>query len=138
MSLGKHVITFRARSPALSFSPYQNGHPQSSSCQMVIHVKDPFPPRVRQCPESFTEYLIGDEKKKRVSWTEPIFHDNVKVRFLCLDVRCQCRHSSCNFRFITSWRHIYLVTDFPSDDIMFSIKHPTLTGTRQNAVSRSL
>ncbi len=86
MSLGKQVITFRARSPVMPYSPYYHSaaalsaHPQSASCQMVIHVRDPFPPRVRQCPESFTEYLVGEQTTKRVSWTEPIFHDNVKVR----------------------------------------------------------
>ena len=52
----------------------------SDSCQMTIRVKDPFPPRVRECPESFTEHLSGGEITKRVVWKEPIFHDNVKVR----------------------------------------------------------
>ena len=69
--LGRHVVTFRARNP---HSPAG-----SDSCQMTIRVTDPFPPRVRECPESFTEYLSGGEITKRVVWKEPIFHDNVKV-----------------------------------------------------------
>ena len=47
---------------------------------MIIHVKDTFPPRVRQCPKSFTEYLLPDQRSKRVSWREPIFQDNVKIQ----------------------------------------------------------
>ena len=70
--LGRHVVTFRARSPLSPHSP-------PDSCRMTILVKDPFPPRVRECPESFTEYLSGGEITKRVLWTEPIFHDNIKV-----------------------------------------------------------
>ena len=71
MTRGKHVITFRARSPVSS---------QTSSCQMIVHVRDTEPPRVRQCPKSFVEYLSPGQLLKRVTWKEPIFHDNVKIQ----------------------------------------------------------
>jgi hypothetical protein len=48
MSLGKHVLEFRARSPLTN---------QTAACQMVLHVKDTEPPRVSTCPHSFVDYL---------------------------------------------------------------------------------
>jgi hypothetical protein len=71
MTRGRHVITFRARSPVASVS---------ASCQMLIHVKDMEPPRVQQCPESFTEMLAPGQSVKRITWTEPVFSDNVKIQ----------------------------------------------------------
>jgi hypothetical protein len=48
MSLGRHVLEFRARSPLTN---------QTAACQMIIHVKDTEPPRVSTCPHSFVDYL---------------------------------------------------------------------------------
>ena len=70
MSRGKHVITFRARSPVSS---------QSATCQMIVHVRDTVPPRVRHCPKSFAEFLPLGHSSKRVKWREPVFHDNVAI-----------------------------------------------------------
>ncbi len=58
MTRGRHVITFRARSPASS---------TSATCQMIIHVKDMDPPRVKQCPDSFTEMLAPGQSTKKVN-----------------------------------------------------------------------
>ena len=71
MTRGRHVITFRARSPMSSVS---------ATCQMIIHVKDMEAPRVEQCPRSFTEMLAPGQSTKRITWTEPIFTDNVKIQ----------------------------------------------------------
>eukprot|EP00095_Tigriopus_kingsejongensis_P006042 maker-scaffold651_size119386-snap-gene-0.25 protein:Tk06042 transcript:maker-scaffold651_size119386-snap-gene-0.25-mRNA-1 annotation:"hypothetical protein DAPPUDRAFT_303147" len=71
MTRGKHVLTFRARSP-------MSHH--VAACQMVIHVQDTEPPRVRRCPHSFEEILPRGHSSKRVTWTEPIFHDNVQIQ----------------------------------------------------------
>lgn len=71
MTRGKHVITFKARNPVSAS--------QSASCQMIIHVKDSDPPRVRQCPQSFAEYLMPGQKTKRVTWREPIFQVEIKI-----------------------------------------------------------
>ena len=71
MTRGRHVITFRAKSPMSSVS---------ASCQMIIHVKDMEPPRVQQCPQSFTEMLAPGQSVKRITWTEPAFSDNVKIQ----------------------------------------------------------
>jgi fibulin 1/2 len=51
MSLGKHVLEFKARSPVTN---------QTAACQMIIHVKDTEPPRVSTCPHSFLDYLGQD------------------------------------------------------------------------------
>jgi hypothetical protein len=48
MSLGRHVLEFRARSPLTN---------KTAACQMIIHVKDTEPPRVSTCPHSFVDYL---------------------------------------------------------------------------------
>ena len=71
MTRGRHVITFRARSPMSSVS---------ATCQMIIHVKDMEAPRVEQCPRSFTEMLAPGQSTKRITWTEPVFTDNVKIQ----------------------------------------------------------
>jgi len=65
------VITFRARSPMAAVS---------ATCQMIIHVKDMEAPRVEQCPRSFTEMLAPGQSTKRITWTEPVFNDNVKIQ----------------------------------------------------------
>ena len=77
MTRGRHVITFRARSPISSAS---SSLPSSSSCQMIIHVKDMEAPRVQQCPRSFTEMLSPGQSVKKITWTEPVFSDNVKIQ----------------------------------------------------------
>ena len=38
------------------------------------------PPRVQQCPQSFTEMLAPGQSTKRITWTEPVFSDNVKIQ----------------------------------------------------------
>ena len=73
MTRGRHVITFRARSPMSASAP-------SASCQMIIHVKDMEAPRVQQCPRSFTEMLAPGQSVKKITWTEPVFSDNVKIQ----------------------------------------------------------
>ena len=101
MSLGRHVITFRARSPTSS-NHLRRGHRYSSSnnnyisdavggrndssssptasCQMIVHVRDADPPRVAHCPRSFTApSLPASAASAPVSWREPVFHDNVRV-----------------------------------------------------------
>ena len=52
----------------------------SATCQMIIHVKDMEAPRVEQCPRSFTEMLAPGQSTKRITWTEPVFNDNVKIQ----------------------------------------------------------
>merc|ERR1719232_2507548 len=71
MTRGRHVITFRARSPMASVS---------ATCQMIIHVKDMEAPRVQKCPRSFTEMLAPGQSVKKITWTEPVFSDNVKIQ----------------------------------------------------------
>ncbi|QQP56211.1 Uncharacterized protein FKW44_000800, partial [Caligus rogercresseyi] len=72
LSRGKHVITFRARSPV---------NPRESAiCQMLVHVKDIIPPNVTNCPKSFTDYLSPGQVMKRLTWNEPVFTDNIKVQ----------------------------------------------------------
>ncbi len=85
MSLGKHIVTFRALSPAAqasSLSLSTNSVSKSSSaasCQLIVHVKDADPPRVRHCPRSFTTHLSAGVSSAPVSWQEPVFSDNVGV-----------------------------------------------------------
>ena len=71
MTRGRHVITFRARSPMASVS---------ATCQMIIHVKDMEAPRVQKCPQSFSEILAPGQSTKKVTWIEPVFSDNVKIQ----------------------------------------------------------
>lgn len=52
----------------------------SASCQMIIHVKDMEAPRVQKCPRSFTEMLAPGQSTKKITWTEPVFSDNVKIQ----------------------------------------------------------
>ena len=75
MTRGKHVITFHARSPVIQ----SQGTTSSSSCQMIVHVKDIEPPKARNCPSSFSSHLDNGMRKKRIEWEEPVFYDNVKV-----------------------------------------------------------
>lgn len=68
MTRGRHEVTFRARSPAPGV-----GAAAAASCTFKIHIRDADPPRVRQCPKSFAEYLLPGQRTKRVTWREPIF-----------------------------------------------------------------
>ena len=36
--------------------------------------------RVKQCPRSFSEMLSPGQSTKRITWTEPVFSDNVKIQ----------------------------------------------------------
>ncbi|CAB4069882.1 FBN1 [Lepeophtheirus salmonis] len=72
MIRGKHVVTFRARSPV--------NPKESATCQMLIHVKDVIPPTVQNCPKSFIDYLSPGQVMKRISWNEPNFKDNIKIQ----------------------------------------------------------
>lgn len=71
MIRGKHVITFRAKSPIGN---------QVASCQMIIHIQDKEPPTVRKCPKSFERTLTPGQSSIMVTWIEPIFHDNVQIQ----------------------------------------------------------
>jgi len=71
MVLGKHTVTFLATSPVSN---------QTASCKLNIHVKDTEPPRVISCPHSTTEVLARGQMLKRVTWTEPVFRDNVGIQ----------------------------------------------------------
>jgi len=51
-----------------------------ASCQMIVHVKDTEPPRVRHCPTSFEETLPAGQTTVRVVWREPVFQDNVQIQ----------------------------------------------------------
>ena len=69
--LGKHSLTFTASSPVSN---------QTSTCQMTIHIKDMEPPRVISCPHSFVDNLKRGQMLKKISWTEPVFKDNVAIQ----------------------------------------------------------
>ena len=71
MVLGKHRLTF------LAVSPVSN---QTASCQLNIHIKDTEPPRVISCPHSKVETLSRGQMLKKISWTEPVFRDNVAIQ----------------------------------------------------------
>ncbi|TRY63359.1 hypothetical protein TCAL_10815 [Tigriopus californicus] len=71
MIRGKHVVTFRAKSPVGN---------QVASCQMIIHIQDKEPPTVRKCPSSFDRTLTPGQSSIMVTWIEPIFHDNVQIQ----------------------------------------------------------
>lgn len=40
------------------------------------------PPRVRECPESFSTRLGHGQSAKAIQWTEPQFTDNIKISVL--------------------------------------------------------
>ena len=69
--LGRHTLTFLASSPVSN---------QTASCQLSIHVKDTEPPRVISCPHSRVETLSRGQMLKKISWTEPVFRDNVAIQ----------------------------------------------------------
>ena len=71
MMLGKHSLTFTAISPVSN---------QTASCKMSIHIKDTEPPRVISCPHSRVENLGRGQMLKRITWTEPVFRDNVAIQ----------------------------------------------------------
>ena len=71
MVLGKHRLTF------LAVSPVSN---QTASCHLNIHIKDTEPPRVISCPHSKVETLSRGQMLKKISWTEPVFRDNVAIQ----------------------------------------------------------
>jgi hypothetical protein len=48
---------------------------------MNIYI-DNDPPRVRECPESFSTRLGQGQSVKAVTWTEPHFSDNVRITAL--------------------------------------------------------
>jgi hypothetical protein len=65
------------------FAPIFN---KNTGClQFIVHVKDTDPPRVKQCPTSFTVTLPSSEASLRVTWKEPIFTDNIKVSNIVFD-----------------------------------------------------
>ena len=106
MTRGRHVITFRARSPMSSVS---------ASCQIIIHVKDMEPPRVQQCPQSFTEMLAPGQSVKRIIWTEPVFSDNVKIQ-----------HVMASFlpsHYFSAGKHNILYTATDVDGNRYNIRH---------------
>lgn len=49
---------------------------------VFIFVTDAEPPRVRECPESFSVKLNPGQNAKLVTWTEPQFSDNVRISSL--------------------------------------------------------
>ncbi len=79
MSLGKHVITFRARNPSPSGD---TDGAFSASCQTIVHVRDAEPPRVRYCPRPLTVQLPQGESSVPVSWREPLFQVKKKTLLL--------------------------------------------------------
>ncbi|GAB0100997.1 latent-transforming growth factor beta-binding protein 4 [Sergentomyia squamirostris] len=62
--LGTTDITFRARSPNANLNEI---------CRMKVTVKEPEPPEVTFCPESFNVQLEDGEAHKPVYWKEPVF-----------------------------------------------------------------
>ena len=75
MTRGKHVITFRAKSPMGMMHHHSrnangNGGQQmpntDATCQMIVHVKDVEPPRSRNCPASFSTYLTSGDGADKV------------------------------------------------------------------------
>ena len=51
----------------------------SRECLLFYYLADTDPPRVRECPESFTTRLNPGQSAKAVTWTEPHFSDNVRI-----------------------------------------------------------
>ncbi|KAI4501066.1 hypothetical protein M0802_003869 [Mischocyttarus mexicanus] len=67
---GTTVITFTAWSPVSNYT---------STCRIVIRVRDTENPKVSTCPTSFEVRLGPDERDRRIFWQEPTFTDNVGV-----------------------------------------------------------
>lgn len=71
---GRFEVTFTAR------SPHPGAHNLSSSCNLIIHVKDDEAPKVFDCPSNQEVRLTRNEYSKNVYWTEPRFEDNIGIR----------------------------------------------------------
>ncbi|EFN65065.1 Sushi, von Willebrand factor type A, EGF and pentraxin domain-containing protein 1 [Camponotus floridanus] len=67
---GTTVVTFTAWSPVSNYT---------STCRIVIRVRDADNPKVTMCPTSFEVRLSPGERNRLIFWQEPTFTDNVGV-----------------------------------------------------------
>ncbi|KYM87211.1 Fibrillin-2 [Atta colombica] len=67
---GTTVVTFTAWSPVSNYT---------STCRIVIRVRDTENPKVTMCPVSFEVRLSPGERNRLIFWQEPTFTDNVGV-----------------------------------------------------------
>ncbi|XP_029163192.1 fibrillin-1-like isoform X1 [Nylanderia fulva] len=67
---GTTVVTFTAWSPVSNYT---------STCRIVIRVRDTENPKVTMCPTSFEVRLSPGERNRLIFWQEPTFTDNVAV-----------------------------------------------------------
>lgn len=67
---GTTVVTFTAWSPVSNYT---------STCRIVIRVRDTENPKVSTCPTSFEVRLSPGERNRLIFWQEPTFTDNVGV-----------------------------------------------------------
>ncbi|KAK2588211.1 hypothetical protein KPH14_004248 [Odynerus spinipes] len=67
---GTTVVTFTAWSPVSNYT---------STCRIVIRVRDTENPKVSTCPTSFEVRLSPGEPNRLIFWQEPTFTDNVGV-----------------------------------------------------------
>ncbi|KYM93760.1 Fibrillin-3 [Cyphomyrmex costatus] len=67
---GTTVVTFTAWSPVSNYT---------STCRIVIRVRDTENPKVTMCPVSFEVRLSPGERSRLIFWQEPTFTDNVGV-----------------------------------------------------------
>ncbi|XP_017775137.1 PREDICTED: fibrillin-1 [Nicrophorus vespilloides] len=68
---GRFEVIFNAYSPTLN---------TSSSCHLLINVRDTEAPQMTGCPANMEITLRKDERTRTVYWQEPIFTDNVGVK----------------------------------------------------------
>ncbi|EZA47230.1 Fibrillin-2 [Ooceraea biroi] len=73
LPVGTTVVTFTAWSPISNYT---------STCRIVIRVRDTENPKVTMCPTSFEVNLSQGERNRLIFWQEPSFIDNVGVEHI--------------------------------------------------------
>jgi hypothetical protein len=70
-------VTFQAISPVTD---------ESASCSFTIHVRDPIPPRVYNCPTDFDVYLSEGETEKGV---RVCFNKGLGINIILFNLTCK-------------------------------------------------
>nr|CAD7456482.1 unnamed protein product [Timema tahoe] len=80
---GRTDVKFIARSPVSNIT---------TTCTVIIHVRDAESPKVSDCPQSFQVQLAPGETSRQVRWKEPVFTDNVAVVLPVYKSKVHCNY----------------------------------------------
>nr|CAD7446655.1 unnamed protein product [Timema bartmani] len=80
---GRTDVKFIAHSPVSNIT---------TTCTVIIYVRDAESPRVSDCPQSFQVQLAPGETSRQVRWKEPVFTDNVAVVLPVYKSKVHCNY----------------------------------------------